>query len=520
MSIEDLRADHPDPRRRLVYWVAERERIRIKKEGGAPRPWTDDPILRDGRFCNVRREHDRVSRWIADWLAPHADDLDLWFAIVVARFINWPPALAEIDWPLPWYPGRFAEVLQARMNLGKVTFGPAYRTPVGGEGTQKAPHLAQLLDRMWTRREGLRLRPGETLASWHARLMRCDGLGSFLAGQVIADAKYFEPARSAPDWMDFAVPGPGSERGLNRAFERPVTAKWIGAQWRAMFDKLHEAITPALDALGIKELQAQDLQNCLCEHDKFERVRLGEGKLKQRYVPHGEAKPRRTRPVITSELPFEPPSAPPAPLSTPTIINNERPMTMEQTAKILDPFENLDQLRLPQDFAAAAGVKKLITTVPVRKPDRQNFVRVHGDPDRRISAGIIELKDDREIYLVYPNVMPELVGEYHAAVLHQAITRQGVSFIWPTRLPSPDGRVNEWHRSLAEAAERAVEQWLRVAANTALGAYEIFSAIDENRLPEPAWPEISFPELLRVAFRDRIINTVDHPVIKRLRGMV
>lgn len=32
-----------------------------------------------------------------------------------------------------------------------------------------------------------------------------------------------------------------------------------------------------------KKLCAQDIQNCLCEFDKYERVRLGEGAPKQRY---------------------------------------------------------------------------------------------------------------------------------------------------------------------------------------------------------------------------------------------
>ena len=29
---------------------------------------------------------------------------------------------------------------------------------------------------------------------------------------------------------------------------------------------------------------------------------------------------------------------------------------------------------------------------------------------------------------------------------------------------------------------------------------------------------MAFSDLLRIAFRDRIINSPDHPVIKRLRG--
>src|SRR4051794_23014226 len=37
-----------------------------------------------------------------------------------------------------------------------------------------------------------------------------------------------------------------------------------------------------------------------------------------------------------------------------------------------DPFD-LASLRLSQDFASAAGVKRLITTIPVKKPSKEWF---------------------------------------------------------------------------------------------------------------------------------------------------
>ncbi len=37
-----------------------------------------------------------------------------------------------------------------------------------------------------------------------------------------------------------------------------------------------------LERIGLHGLHAQDLQNCLCEFDKWMRVRLGEGKPKRR----------------------------------------------------------------------------------------------------------------------------------------------------------------------------------------------------------------------------------------------
>jgi hypothetical protein len=66
----------------------------------------------------------------------------------------------------------------------------------------------------------------------------------------------------------------------------------------------------------------------------------------------------------------------------------------------VDPFADLSKLRLDQSFVEAGGAKKILTTVPVRKPRQQDFVRVHPDPAFREAFPIIELKDDREHYLV------------------------------------------------------------------------------------------------------------------------
>lgn len=95
-----------------------------------------------------------------------------------------------------------------------------------------------------------------------------------------------------------------------------------------------------------------------------------------------------------------------------------------------DPFD-LTNLRLDQSFVESAGVKRLLTTVPVRKPNPQDFVRVHPDPAYRATLAIIELKDDREIYLVPPSIAVDLPGEYAMTTIYTAINRQGVTFLWP-----------------------------------------------------------------------------------------
>ena len=181
-----------------------------------------------------------------------------------------------------------------------------------------------------------------------------------------------------------------------------------------------------------------------------------------------------------------------------------------------DPFD-LGNLRLSQSFTETAGVKKLLTTVPVRKPNPQDWVRVHPGSEYRENFPLIELKDEREEYVVAASLVPELVGEFVSKTLYTTVNRQGVVSLWPVRLPDPDGREMEWHRSAREAAELAMNRWVRCKANRSLGAYDIFQA--EACIAEPAWPDLTFQQIIRIAFRDRLITSMDHPVIKRLRGL-
>jgi len=180
-----------------------------------------------------------------------------------------------------------------------------------------------------------------------------------------------------------------------------------------------------------------------------------------------------------------------------------------------DPFDP-SRLRLSQDFAATVGVKKALITVPVRKPSKQEFVRVHLDEAYRLETAVLELKEERETYLVEPSLWSELPSELTPKVLFTTINRQGVLTLWPVRMPGEDGRLDEWNASALEAAELARSRWVRVVANMGLGAYEVYEASGD--LPDPTWPELTFTEILKVAFKGRYITEIEHPVIRRLRG--
>src|SRR5262245_59877554 len=107
-------------------------------------------------------------------------------------------------------------------------------------------------------------------------------------------------------------------------------------------------------------------------------------------------------------------------------------------ANTLNPFDPA-LLKLDQSFADTVGVKKLLTTVPVRKPNRQDCVRVRPEAAFRLTpAAIIEVKEDREVYHVRPDIVSAVAGEFATVTLFTAISRQGTLFLWPVKLPNPE----------------------------------------------------------------------------------
>lgn len=193
---------------------------------------------------------------------------------------------------------------------------------------------------------------------------------------------------------------------------------------------------------------------------------------------------------------------------------------LSAVVSVASPAEVLDltALRMPQNFGAVSGVKKLINTVPVRKPGSQSFVRVHPGADWTMAALILQLKDEAECYFVLPNLAADLAQEVRVKQLYTYVNRDGHIALWPVNLPGDDGRIDQWSQSAHAAADLARRNWVRVVANRYVGAYDVFQAA--NASDEPFWPELSFREVLNLAFKDRLITSLDHPVVKRLRGEI
>lgn len=198
----------------------------------------------------------------------------------------------------------------------------------------------------------------------------------------------------------------------------------------------------------------------------------------------------------------------------PTIIKDEDKSASNEAE---DDIFNLKRLRLSQNIAEGTAVKKLIRTVPVRKPSPQDFVRARQGETWRLQTYVLITKEDKEVYIVEPSLWQELSLEITPMMLLTAINRQGVLFLWPIRLPRADGRLDNWNKSALDAAEMAQKAWVRLGSNLSLGAYELYAA--QGELPEPEWPELSFEEIIRIAFKDNSIKDLDHPIVRRLWGL-
>jgi hypothetical protein len=184
-----------------------------------------------------------------------------------------------------------------------------------------------------------------------------------------------------------------------------------------------------------------------------------------------------------------------------------------------DPFDPA-RCRRPAADDAALGVRELLVSVPYRPPSREQFIRVHPDPAYRCPGGLIELKDDGESYWVDPALWPHLAGEptFVRRLIVTTVTRQALAFLWGLQLPGNDGRSSDWVAVPLEAARAAETHWVKLYWDQSQRRHRI--NVSEHIDDEPQWPTQTFRELIRLAFKERVITILDHPILKRLRGEV
>jgi hypothetical protein len=154
------------------------------------------------------------------------------------------------------------------------------------------------------------------------------------------------------------------------------------------------------------------------------------------------------------------------------------------------------------------------TNIPIKKPGKGNYFRVHPDPSYRLYDVPVFEEDGGDIYL--PELeLPDDVLEFVTHMnLFTAVSHRGKLFVWKFKATD-----TSWLHSNLRVAKRAMEEWIRIKADFETGGYNVFPAPEPLHSKKPTFPTMSPEEIFTLAFDGRRITSVEHPVIRGHRGL-
>ena len=179
---------------------------------------------------------------------------------------------------------------------------------------------------------------------------------------------------------------------------------------------------------------------------------------------------------------------------------------------------DFSKFRISANSSGLPVAQKILMHVPVGKPSKQRYVRVHSDNKYRLECATLKLEEDEKPFLISPNIASAVAQDIKLVTLQLSIDRQGNVFLWPVPPVPEDGNDNSWNQSQREIAVMAEKNWVRLSSNRQTGSYEAMVA--KGEIPEPPWPDLTFEDILEIAFgKTHIIDNRDHPALRKLWGM-
>ncbi len=196
----------------------------------------------------------------------------------------------------------------------------------------------------------------------------------------------------------------------------------------------------------------------------------------------------------------------------------ESPKRNPAAAAPTDPFDPLN-LGISTDYAAAINLAASAKPFEFRKPNEQEYFRVSPREVHHLVVGaILDKQAMGRVYVVSPELLPEVKREFpkhlRAVDLFVAQTLFGASLVWP--VPPADGRGGKWNSSHRTGCHSGKSRWTNMAAGN--NQYDIATVDDPKEVDWDAMPP--FKTILREALAERFIDSLDHPLLKKLRGQV
>jgi hypothetical protein len=185
-----------------------------------------------------------------------------------------------------------------------------------------------------------------------------------------------------------------------------------------------------------------------------------------------------------------------------------------EDAKPANPFENLDALRNPQDYEEFLSGDQ-VTAFAVRTLKEAMHLRVNSDPAYTLPGVFTVETKANGVYFVYPQFRDALGPLPRRCNLHVAVNGHGEYFLLRIKLPNPEqDNDNVWYQTARMVAAAAAKEWVKVTKPTGSDRGWGFIPV-RHKMFVPKWPMKPFEEILTLAFPDRVINRIDHDLIKQ-----
>jgi hypothetical protein len=283
-------------------FINEREEVRQRRLAGFSFPWTDDPILRAYKFTNVHRHYDRTSRELRDrfYERYYNDDRRsvLMNCALYRYFGTWEfaEAVGWKDYDTFDFQG-VIDIADQRFRDGLRVFTGAYVITNQGISAPKQEVVVNYFLKDLHKAVPALLEIAQKTQKWEKvsdRMRQINGFGGtgFMTKEILLDTTYtgfWERKRQEPsgsfsfpiDWHTWTPIGPGARRGAARVLGDDSATPVSESKSLWVIRELLESV-PSMWKHS-EPLVPTDIQFQLCEFDKYERVRLGQGKPRSRY---------------------------------------------------------------------------------------------------------------------------------------------------------------------------------------------------------------------------------------------
>ena len=248
----------------VTHWINERWFLLKAKEAGDVYV-SKDFRMNEIRYCNVRREDDRVTKALrSSWMKPEDNGAGLPFIAFLARRLNTEKAFLTLPRPKNATFEHLFELMDGHEGI-HMRAGIYTVYPIAGKGHAYSDAFYTSENFKLFGKDDLR---SETLEESFGKLSKFKQAGLLFTAQMIADLKRTKYLKDATDWWDWAAMGPGSKRGLNRIYGNDLECNANNKNFLSRLKTVRDKVEPTLDS-SVPRLCLQDWQNIMCETDKY-----------------------------------------------------------------------------------------------------------------------------------------------------------------------------------------------------------------------------------------------------------